>query len=128
MGASYHCGHRQRTAGWLCQKLVKAVFDYHLAIGTRSFDSAQPNAKAKVSRPFASLRMTDLERETFAEFSSGPNHPKRNSAKTCAGYLFMHYFAARFSALRTAFSDAISMFVSVAAPKVDCTTPVLISK
>ena len=33
----------------------------------RSFDSAQPIATEKVHPPFASLRMTELENETFAE-------------------------------------------------------------
>ena len=67
-------GPRRRAAGWLLQERVKAVFDYHLAKGPRSFDSAQPNAKANVSSPFALLRMTDLGREAFAEVSSCPGH------------------------------------------------------
>ena len=67
---SHHCAQVMRQGvGDLF-----AVFDYHLAKGPRSFDSAQPNAKANVSSPFALLRMTDLGREAFAEVSSCPGH------------------------------------------------------
>ena len=38
---------------------------------TRSFDSAQPAVTGKVCSPFASLRMTELENNTFAEISVG---------------------------------------------------------
>ena len=76
-------GLRRRTAGWLLQEQVKAVFDYHLAKGPRSFDSAQPSARANVSSPFASLRMTDLEREAFAEVSALPaQSPEMNALPT----------------------------------------------
>jgi hypothetical protein len=52
----------------------------------------------------------------------------RTGARACAGYLLISYRSIRFSALRTAFSEAISMFVSVAAPKELGPGPDLISK
>ena len=45
---------------------------------TRSFDSARPAVIGKVCSPLASLRMTELENNTFAEISGGTleqSHP-----------------------------------------------------